>query len=96
MPIQKAVGPPRGGFLRTGRGMAVSLELESKPSRPTSDAEARAPLGKAPAWGVPVRAAPPWAAVPKFKAQGGKVPVWIDTVSAAPACIALAIALCPK
>ena len=76
--------------------MAVSLELESQRSRPASVAEARAPLGKVPAWGVPVSAAPPWAAVPELKAQGGKVPVWVDAVSNAPACIELALPSSPK
>ena len=63
--------------------MAVSLELDSHTSRPASDAEARPPLGKAPAWAVPVSAAP---AEPKGEAQSGKVPVWVDAESAPPAC----------
>ena len=35
-----------------------SLELEGHTSRPASDAEARAPLGKVPACAIPVSAAP--------------------------------------
>ena len=58
LPLQKAAGPQRSGFLMAGGGMAVSLELRSHTSRPASDAKARAPLGKVPAWAVPVSAAP--------------------------------------